>query len=120
MHSEYAVQAWNSHFQGKIGKIEGVQRKATRIPIGFEKLEYEKRLKILCLTSSKDMWLRGYLIELYKAMSSRKSINWVKQKSKEKTCLYQNKQRLFMEIVLECEESLLVRELGKVSACGQQ
>ena len=30
-HFEYAVQAWNSHLQGDIDKIERVQRRASRI-----------------------------------------------------------------------------------------
>ena len=38
---EYVVQAWNPHLQGEIDKIERVKRRATRIPTGFEKLEYE-------------------------------------------------------------------------------
>ena len=46
-HLEYAVQAWNPHLQGEIDKIERVQRRATRIPFGFEKLVYEERLKRL-------------------------------------------------------------------------
>ena len=43
----YAVQAWNPHLQGHIDKIERVHRRATIIPTGFEKLEYEDRLKRL-------------------------------------------------------------------------
>ena len=33
------------HFQGDIERIEKVQRRATRIPFGFDKIEYEERLK---------------------------------------------------------------------------
>ena len=62
-HLEYALQAWNRHLQSELDKIERVQRRATRIPIGFEKLDYEERLKRLCLTSLKDRRLRGDLIE---------------------------------------------------------
>ena len=50
-HLEYAVQAWNLHLHGDIDKIERVQRRVTRIPTGFEKLEYEDRLKRLSLTT---------------------------------------------------------------------
>ena len=39
-HLEYAVQAWNSHLHGDIEKIERVQKRATRIPIGSDKLEF--------------------------------------------------------------------------------
>jgi hypothetical protein len=77
-HLEYAVQAWNPHLQGDIERIERVQRRATRIPFGFDKLEYEERLKRLRLTTLKDRRLRGDLIEMYKVMCGRESINWVK------------------------------------------
>ena len=77
-HLEYAVQAWNPYLQGDIDKIERVQRRATRIPTGFEKFEYEDRLKKLSMTTLKDRRIRGDLIEMYKVMSSRESIDWVK------------------------------------------
>ena len=63
--------------------IESVYQ--NRIPIGFEKLEYEEILKRLCLTSLKDRRLRGDLIEMYKVMSSKESINWVKAPNLRKT-----------------------------------
>ena len=72
------MQAWNPHLQGDIERIEKVQRRATRIPFRFDKLEYEERLKILRLTTLKDRRLRGDLIEMYKVMCVRESINWVK------------------------------------------
>ena len=77
-HLEYAVQVCNPHLQEDIGKIETVQRRATRNPFGLAKLQYEERLKILSLTLLKDRRLRGYLIEMHKKTSSLESINWVK------------------------------------------
>ena len=77
-HLEYVVQAWNPHLQGYIDKIERVQRRATRIPTGFDKLEYEDRLKRLSLTTLQDRRMRGNLIETYKVMSGKESIDWVK------------------------------------------
>ena len=59
--------------QGDIDKIERVQRRATRIPFGFE-----ERLKRFSLTTLTDRRLRADLIEMYKVTSSRESINWVK------------------------------------------
>ena len=53
-HLEYAVQVWNPYLQGDIDKIERVQRRATRVPTGFEKFEYEDRLKKLSMTTLKD------------------------------------------------------------------
>ena len=72
------MQAWNPHLQGDIDKIDRVQRRATRIPTGFEKLEYEDRLKKLSLTTLQDRRMRGDLIETYTVLSNRESINWVK------------------------------------------
>ena len=57
--------------QGDIERIEKVQRRATRIPFRFDKLEYEERLKRLRLTTLKDRRLRGDLIEMYKVMCVR-------------------------------------------------
>ena len=88
------MQAWNPHLQGDIDKIEKESlkngRTATRIPTGFGKFEYEERLKRPCLTTLKDSRLRSDLIEIYKVMSSGKSINWAK---------LLNKSRLFMSIL---------------------
>ena len=74
-HLEYVVQVWNPHLQGDIDKIERVQRRATRIPFGFAKLQYEERLKRFCLTMLNDRRLRSDLIEMYQMTSSRESIN---------------------------------------------
>ena len=75
---EYAVQIWNPRLLGDIGKIERVQRRSTRITLGFTKFQYEDRLKRFRRTTLKDSRLRGDLIEMYKVTSSRESINWVK------------------------------------------
>ena len=75
---EYAVQYWNPYLQGEIDKMERVQTRAIKIPTGFEKFEYDDKLKILGMTTLKDRRIRGYLIEMFKVMSSRESIDWVK------------------------------------------
>ena len=56
------MQAWNSQLQSDIDIIKRVQRTATRIQTGFEKIEYEERFKRLQLATLKDMRLRGDLI----------------------------------------------------------
>ena len=53
------MQAWNPYLQGDIDKIERVQRKVTRIPTGFEKFEYEDKLKKLSMNTLKDRRMRG-------------------------------------------------------------
>jgi hypothetical protein len=52
--------------EADIDRIERVQRRATRIPFGFEILEYEERLKRFNLTTLKDRRVRGDPIEMYK------------------------------------------------------
>ena len=44
-HLEYCVQAWRPHLKKDIQKIEKVQRRATRMMMGGEVLDYESRLK---------------------------------------------------------------------------
>ena len=51
------------HLEGDIDIIERLQRRETRIPTGFEKLEYEGRLKRLSLTTLQVRRMRGDLIE---------------------------------------------------------
>ena len=53
-HLEYAVQTWNPHLIGDIEKLELVQRRALKIPEGFESLSYSEGLRRLNLTSLKD------------------------------------------------------------------
>ena len=72
------MQAWKPHLEADIDKVESIQRRATRITTGFGKLEYEERLKRLGLTTLKDRRLIGDLIKMYKVISSRESIVWVK------------------------------------------
>ena len=76
-HLEYSVQELNPHLKRDIDQIERVQRRATRIQLGFAKL-YEERLKRFSMTTLKDRRLRGDLIEMYKVTSSKKNINGVK------------------------------------------
>ena len=78
------MPAKNSHLKGYIDMIERVQRRATRTPFGFEKLVYEERIKSFSLTMLKDRRVRGDLFDLFKVMSSRESINWIKPLNKRK------------------------------------
>ena len=59
------MKAGNPRLQGDIDKIERVQKRDTRIPTGFEKLEYEDRLKRFSLTTLQDRRMIGDLIETY-------------------------------------------------------
>ena len=77
-HLEYAVKTWNPHLIGDIEKLELVQRRALKIPEGFENLSYSERLRRLKLSSLKDRRTRGDLIEMFKVQKGLEKIEWVK------------------------------------------
>ena len=68
---EYCVQLWNPvHEHGNwsiILRIEGVQRRFTRMINGIELLPYSERLEIIGLITLAERRARGDLIEVYKA-----------------------------------------------------
>ena len=77
-HLEYEVQTWNPHLIGDIEKLKLVQRRALKIPEGFENLSFSKRLRRLNLTSLKDIQTIWYLIEMFKVQKSLEKIECVK------------------------------------------
>ena len=70
-HLEYCVQLWNPATEhgnwALILKIEGVQRRYTRLIEGIGLLPYSERLVTLGLTTLAERRLRGDLIETFKA-----------------------------------------------------
>jgi len=40
-HLEYAIQAWSPYLKGDINQLEKVQKRATRLVYGYQKISYE-------------------------------------------------------------------------------
>ena len=57
-----------------IEKIEKVQRRATRMMMGREVLDYESRLKRVGLTTLETRRLRADMLEVYKIMNGMEGI----------------------------------------------
>ena len=63
---KYFIQAGNSYLQLDSDTLEKVQRRATKMMSGLEKVPYEERLKLLNLTTLKTRRIPGDLIEVFK------------------------------------------------------
>lgn len=48
---EFAISVWSPHLRRDINLIEGVQHRATKLPLNFSHLNYETRLSRLGLTT---------------------------------------------------------------------
>jgi len=71
-HLEYCSQIWNPHYIKDIKLIEGFQHTATK---GMEGLHYDDRLKCLNLMRLETRRVRSELIETFKIVNGKYSIN---------------------------------------------
>ena len=71
-HLEYCSQIWNAHYIKDIKLIEGFQHTATK---GMEGLHYDDRLKCLNLMRLETRRVRSDLIETFKIVNGKYSIN---------------------------------------------
>ena len=65
-HLEFASAVWNSMSRKDINKLEGIQKRATKMVIELRGLEYEERLRVLGMTSLETRRKRGDLLQIYK------------------------------------------------------
>ena len=73
---EYAIQSWSPYLRGDIAKLEAVQRRATKTPIGMRELAYEDRLAAMSLTTLEERRKRGDLIQMYKIEKGIDNVEW--------------------------------------------
>ena len=63
---EYAAQVYNPIFQREVTLLENIQRRATKMVIGFKEKSYKERLEMLKLPTLIYRRARGDLIQVYK------------------------------------------------------
>src|SRR6218665_2203891 len=70
------LQAWSPYLKQDMKNWEKVQRRATKMIQGYKYLSYEERLIRCGLTTLEKRRSRGDLIEAYKIITGKESIQW--------------------------------------------
>jgi hypothetical protein len=74
-HLEYAGSVWQPHLRRDFDRLEGVQRRATKMLPRMKDLTYSERLQRLNLPSLAFRRLRGDMVEVYKILHQLYDIN---------------------------------------------
>ena len=75
-HLEYGNIIWFPHLKRQSSTIEKVQRRATRLLFEPRSLNYEERMRHLCLPSLKYRRLRGDMIQVFKLINGLDDLDW--------------------------------------------
>ena len=70
------MQGWNPYLKKDIALLEGVQRRATKMILGYKHYCYEDRLAICQLSTLEGRRLRGDLIQAFKLLMGLDQINY--------------------------------------------
>src|SRR6218665_2908818 len=73
---EYCIQVWSPYLKQDMEKLEKVQRRATKVIQCYKYLSYEERLIRCGITKLEKRRSRGDLIEAYKIITGKESIQW--------------------------------------------
>ena len=74
-HFEYCMQVWNPYLKKDIDLL-GVQRRATKMILGYKHYCYEDRLALCQLSTLEGTRLRGDLIKVFKLLKGLDQINY--------------------------------------------
>ena len=69
------MKAWSLHLRKDIDLLEGVQRRATRMVLGWDKHCYSDRITICNLLTLEDKRLRGDLIQVFTILKGFDKVN---------------------------------------------
>ncbi|XP_065678533.1 uncharacterized protein LOC105847050 [Hydra vulgaris] len=76
---EFAVPVWSPYFKGDISLLEKVQHRMTRLVPSLRKINYEKRLEILDISTLKTRRERGDLIQVFKLLNRFEEIDLINE-----------------------------------------
>ena len=70
------MQVWNPYLKKDIDLLEGVQRRATNMILGYKHYNYKDRLALCQLSTLEGRRLRGDLIQAFKLLKGLDQINY--------------------------------------------
>ena len=74
-HLEFGSVVWNSMTNADKKKIEGIQKRGTKMVIELDSMVYEERLEALGLTTLESRRKRGDLVQIYKIFKGAEDVD---------------------------------------------